>query len=162
MIERGSTKRIKRCLVGLLTFIVCFSSLSFGACGEGSSSQSMGSSQMEQSTSEESAVQSFTTTSYMPRFIDCDGVTNMRDLGGYNADGGVVKQGMIFRSGRLNASYTTNYKVEITDEGKKTLEQLGIKTEIDLRTTAYKDNELGGLEKATVGPLGEGAFLEGK
>ena len=37
----------------------------------------------------------------------------------------------------------------------ETLRELGIKTEIDLRTTVHDYNELGGYEKLDVGPLGE-------
>lgn len=102
-----------------------------------------------------SAVESFSTGSFLPRLIDCDGVTNMRDLGGYNVEEGVVKQGLVYRSGRLNASYTTTYREDITEKGKETMKELGIKSEIDLRTSANNDNELGGLQNATVGPLGK-------
>ena len=102
-----------------------------------------------------SEVKSFTTGSFLPRLIDCDGVTNMRDLGGYNVDGGVVKQGLVYRSGRFNESYVNTINVEVTEKGMETLRELGIKTEIDLRTTVHDYNELGGYEKLDVGPLGE-------
>lgn len=101
-----------------------------------------------------SEVGNFSTGSFLPRLIDCDGVTNMRDLGGYNLEEGVVKQGLVYRSGRLNASYTTTYREDITQKGKETMKELGIKSEIDLRTSANNDNELGGLQNASVGPLG--------
>ena len=102
-----------------------------------------------------SEVKSFATGSFLPRLIDCDGVTNMRDLGGYNVDGGVVKQGLVYRSGRFNESYVNTINVEVTEKGMETLRELGIKTEIDLRTTVHDYNELGGYEKLDVGPLGE-------
>lgn len=102
-----------------------------------------------------SPVKSFETTQKLPRLIDCDGVTNMRDLGGYNVENGAVKQGLIYRSGRFNESYTNTINVEVTEEGMETLKELGIKTEIDLRTTVHDYNELGGYEKLDVGPLGE-------
>ena len=102
-----------------------------------------------------SEVKSFATDSYLPRVIDCEGVTNMRDLGGYNVSGGVVKQGLIYRSGRLNKSYVNEIQIEVTEKGMETLKELGIKTEIDLRTTVYDYNELGGYENEDVGPLGE-------
>ena len=102
-----------------------------------------------------SEVKSFITDAYLPRVIDCEGVTNMRDLGGYNVAGGVVKQGLIYRSGRLNKSYVNEIQIEVTEKGMETLQELGVKTEIDLRTTVYDYNELGGYEDKDVGPLGE-------
>ena len=104
-----------------------------------------------------SEIQSFVTESALPRFIDCDGVTNMRDLGGYNAKGGVVKQGLIYRCGRLNASESKTLQVEITDGGIKTMRDLGIRSEIDLRLTkllygSSDIREVGGLtDKSVIG-----------
>lgn len=86
-----------------------------------------------------------------PRMIDCEGVTNMRDIGGYLAADGAVKQGMIYRCGRLNTSSSSQIKREITDKGIAVMRDLGIKTEIDLRLTS--DNEVGGLTDKSV--LGE-------
>ena len=38
---------------------------------------------------------------------DCDGITNMRDLGGYTVADGTIRQGLIYRCARLNnTSYT--------------------------------------------------------
>ena len=95
----------------------------------------------EEGTTYESDVASFTTTSQGPRNLMIEGksskvdegVTNCRDLGGWSTvDGKKVKQGMIYRTGKLN----NGEKILITEEGKKTLtEELGVKTEIDLRIT---------------------------
>ena len=95
----------------------------------------------EEGTTYKSDVASFTTTSQGPRNLKIDGksskvdegVTNCRDLGGWSTvDGNKVKQGMIYRTGKIN----NGEKVLITEEGKKTLtEELGVKTEIDLRIT---------------------------
>ncbi len=104
-----------------------------------------------------SDVQTFTTSSVVPRFIDCDGITNMRDLGGYNAKGGVVRQGLIYRCGRLNVSESKTLQVEISAEGIKTMRELGIKSEIDLRLTkllygSSDIREVGGLtDKSVIG-----------
>ena len=103
----------------------------------------------------ESEVQSFTTDAATPRFIDCDGVTNMRDLGGYTVADGKVRQGLIYRSGRLNQSDTNVVSANITEEGIATMRALGIRTEIDLRDTVYWDaanhmNEVGGLTDTSV------------
>lgn len=102
-----------------------------------------------------SAANSFTTESALPRFIDCDGVTNMRDLGGYVANGGVVKQGLIYRCGRLNKSDTNQVVPNITAAGIETMRELGIRSEIDLRETKMWDvsrnmNEVGGLTDTSV------------
>ena len=66
-----------------------------------------------------------------PRTLSVDGIAIFRDLGGVDADGGQIRQGMIFRCGRLNTNYKKQASVSAT--GKKTLIELGIKTEIDLR-----------------------------
>lgn len=59
------------------------------------------------------------------RTIRMPGVSNVRDLGGKKVKGGVIRQGMLFRSGRLN---------NITAEGKKVANKdLKLKTEFDLR-----------------------------
>jgi len=79
----------------------------------------------------ESETASFTTTSQGPRNLKVDGVTNCRDIGGWKTnDGRTVKQGMLFRTAKIDA---------VTEEGKKTmLEELGVKTEIDLRGSTSK------------------------
>lgn len=81
----------------------------------------------------ESDVAAFTTTSQGPRNVKIDGVTNSRDLGGWTTvDGKRVKQGMLYRTAKL--SKTT--KEYVTAAGKKTmLEELGIRSELDLRGT---------------------------
>lgn len=94
-----------------------------------------------------SEVGSFKTMDYGPRNLYVDGVTNVRDVGGWMTSKGVrTKQGNLFRGGRLNNSYPDgwvkggddtgySYEKEITEEGEKVyFEELGIKTEIDFRT----------------------------
>ena len=92
----------------------------------------------------ESKVGSFTTAEG-PRNLYIDGVTNVRDVGGWKIqNGNRTKQGLLFRGGRLNESYPegwvkggddTGYEVnpEITADGIQAFKKLGIKTEIDLR-----------------------------
>ena len=59
------------------------------------------------------------------RWIDVNGVSTFRDMGGYPAGtGGTVKEGVIFRSGDLSG---------ISDEGIQDLKRLGIVTVVDLR-----------------------------
>ena len=92
---------------------------------------------------------SFKTNAQGPRNLSVDGVTNVRDLGGWaTEDGGRVRQGLLFRGSKLvqNGSKT---KLLVTEDGIKTLrDELGIKTEIDLRLKS----KLGGL---TSSPLGD-------
>lgn len=93
---------------------------------------------------------SFVTENLLPRNLDIDGVTNVRDLGGYSLPNDMqVKQGMLFRAGRLNLSGTNEVVVEITEDGKNQLvNELGVKTEIDLRASKY---ERGGIDQSVLG-----------
>lgn len=97
---------------------------------------------------------SFTTADVAPRNLYVDGITNVRDLGGWHTlDGGVVRQGLIFRCGRLNKSEQPNVEIEITEAGIDMMRNvLGIKTEIDLRMPNAHNTETGGI---TSSPLGE-------
>lgn len=96
------------------------------------------------STEEHSAEGKFTTSDVGPRNIYIDGVTNVRDLGGrMTSYGKRMVQGLLYRGARLNTSDVNNdsYKTppqvfvpEITDAGIDVFKnQLGIKTEIDIR-----------------------------
>lgn len=92
-------------------------------------------------------------TANMTRTVEIDGVSNTRDIGGYKTTDGKyqVKQGMVYRGGGINP-VTINNKVvsAITEQGlKDAVNDLGIKTELDLRGSV----EAGGLEKS---PLGDG------
>ncbi len=63
--------------------------------------------------------------------ITLEGAPNFRDLGGYQtADGRVVRRGMVFRSGMLAG---------VTDSDLATMESLGIRTVVDLRTPLEVD-----------------------
>ena len=66
------------------------------------------------------------TTSDVPRNILVNGVRNVRDVGGWlTEDGAKVKQGLVYRSARLDS---------ISEEGIRILhDDIKIKTEIDLR-----------------------------
>ena len=67
------------------------------------------------------------TTAASPRCLEVEGVSNTRDIGGLDAvDGYKVKQGMIYRGGKIENA---------TDAGKKfMLNYLNIQTDLDLRT----------------------------
>lgn len=87
----------------------------------------------------------FTVQGDAPRVIDVDGVTNVRDVGGWR---GNIKQGLMYRSARLSENKTGESL--ITDEGRKTLvEELGIRTEVDLRDS--KNNEYGSITQSPAG-----------
>ena len=97
--------------------------------------------------------ETFTTSSEIIRNIYISGVTNARDLGGYVTDEGVIKQGLIYRTARLNESSVDEVENRITSSGIETmLNELNVKTEIDLRLVS--NNEVGGLKEG-IGVLGE-------
>ena len=69
----------------------------------------------------------FKVSDIAPRYIHVDGVINFRDSGGWKSSlvpNGVTKQGMYYRCAQFNS---------ITDEGKATMKDLGIKLDIDMR-----------------------------
>lgn len=82
-----------------------------------------------------SSIASFTTSS-VPRNIFVEGVRNVRDIGGWKTtDDKYVAQGLVYRSAQFE---------KINAKGIKTMhDELGIKTEIDLRRSsddhAYDD-----------------------
>ncbi|MBR6502056.1 MAG: tyrosine-protein phosphatase [Clostridia bacterium] len=66
------------------------------------------------------------------RWIEIDGVPNVRDMGGWTTESGkTIKYGKIYRGSRFD---------DITDKGIATLKKLGIKTDIDIRSTASWDS----------------------
>lgn len=96
---------------------------------------------LKDGTTLESEVCSFNTQSG-PRNMYIDGVTNVRDMGGYTTlDGATIRQGLLFRTGRYNTNYYL--KKQITEKGLSQMEELGIRTDIDLRgdkTTIKKES----------------------
>ena len=93
-----------------------------------------------------------------PRNLYVDGVENARDIGGwYIGETKIYKQGLIYRTAQFNYGQVGNntYKSAPTEAGKKTLlEELKIKTDIDLRRTNAFDgyDEVDGI---TSSPLGK-------
>lgn len=76
----------------------------------------------------------FHTTDVGPRFMQVDGIYNVRDLGGYEtANGKTTLQGLIYRGGSLTP--TKDFAdVQLSDAGKVYMsETMKIKTEIELR-----------------------------
>jgi len=93
----------------------------------------------------------FTTESTGPRTLDVDGITNVRDIGGYvNLNGEKTRQDMVFRCGQLNDRYCTEITPLITKEGKKVyLDDFKVKSEIDLRV--FSNREAGGISSSVLG-----------
>ena len=77
---------------------------------------------------------SFVISDDGPRNLAVDGLTNVRDVGGWQTeDGGRVRQGLMYRGAKLN----TGSEVFVSDAGIKTLtEEFGIKSEFELRRTS--------------------------
>ena len=73
-----------------------------------------------------SLVQTFTTLDGYPRFLKLDGVSNVRDIGGYvTVNGKRVRQDLAYRSAQLES---------ITDSAREiALNELHIRTDLDLR-----------------------------
>ena len=90
-----------------------------------------------------------------PRNLFVDGVENVRDIGGWaklTEEGGykyIIKQGMLYRSGRFNEDKEETPKVTVSEDGIYEMAiHFGIKTEVDLRRTST--NEVGGLTDKSV------------
>ncbi len=97
-----------------------------------------------------SETSTFTTSSQGPRNLYVDGITNVRDLGGYVCEnGGVVRQGLLIRCGRLNLTNASTLTIEITEAGQNVFaNDFKIKTEVDLREV--KNSENGKLKNSAV------------
>lgn len=94
-----------------------------------------------------SETESFVTGSKGPRTMNVPGVANVRDIGGYKGLGGAtIRQGLLYRCGRLNKNGSTT--PEITSTGIDVmLNTMKVKTEIDLREN--------GKNGVTSSPLGK-------
>ncbi len=92
----------------------------------------------------------FTTKSGGPRNLYVDGVANVRDLGGWQGANGPVRQGLLYRCGRLNANYSGEQT--ITEAGIAMMrDTLKIKTEIDLRGGSDDASEYGNKNESMLG-----------
>jgi len=87
----------------------------------------------------ESECSSFRTEDLPPRVLWVDGVSNIRDIGGYKtADGKRVRQGRVYRTSELAISVpgghcTDGSHPEITEAGKQTMADLGVRVDLDFR-----------------------------
>ena len=80
----------------------------------------------------DSTVVSFTTEDEAPRWMEVDGLSNIRDAGGWKTeDGRHIRQGCIYRGGEMDTHQT------ITEKGIRMIrESLKIRTDLDLRGEA--------------------------
>lgn len=77
---------------------------------------------------EVSAPRTFRTHTQVPRMLYVDGISNVRDFGGFpTEDGKRIRQEMIYRTSEMDSH------VEITEAGKETVYELGIRTDLDIR-----------------------------
>lgn len=74
----------------------------------------------------------FFTQDTAPRWMEVDGLSNVRDMGAWKTmDGRRVKQGLIYRGSEMDTHHT------ITDAGRRVFcDEMGIKTDLDLRGEA--------------------------
>lgn len=85
----------------------------------------------------ERAFGEFQTTSLGPRVMNFDGICNVRDFGGYETmDGKKIVQGIAYRGGSVTPLPRDPLDTTLTKKGMAYMRDvLGIKTEIDLRST---------------------------
>ncbi len=88
-----------------------------------------------------SSIFSFETDASV-RTVEIEGVSNTRDLGGFETAYGYVQQGLVYRSARLET---------MTEAGRAAFDKLGIKTDLDLRGVSEASNS-----PNTYDPLGLG------
>ena len=90
-----------------------------------------------ESASDITAEASF-VTAWSPRIIECPGITNVRDIGGWKTvDGKTVKQGLVYRGSELDGISNGNFL--ISDSGVDVMrDELKIKTELDLRSVDFE------------------------
>lgn len=77
-----------------------------------------------------SPVSSFVTALDLPRCVRIDGVSNVRDFGGYAVEGGRIRQGLLYRGSEFEIH------THPSPEGANELRALGIRTDLDLRGEA--------------------------
>ncbi len=114
----------------------------------------------------ESKVSSFTVENLLPRVIYAPEIKNFRDLGGMKAMGGrAISFGKLYRSGSLNANSEDGQaagEAYLTEEGQDVMvNELQIKTELDLRWEREAGKEAGSLLGADVNYINIPAKLYG-
>ena len=87
-------------------------------------------------TTEESAIHQLDVDSQWPRNLTISGMTNCRDMGGrVLEDGGVFKQGLVYRTSGSGQNGSIN-----SETTREMIGHLGMKTEVNLADSNYKVN----------------------
>ncbi len=77
---------------------------------------------------ERSELRRLHTSAQAPRMLYVEGISNVRDFGGFRTeDGKRVRQELILRTSEMDTH------VQITEKGKQTMEELGIRLDVDIR-----------------------------
>jgi len=102
-----------------------------------------------QKNGKRSAIGSFETLLALPRCIKLDGISNVRDIGGYQVSGGRIRQGLVYRGGEFELH------MQLTPQGALDLKELGIRCELDMRGEAqdkvdFTTAEVLGIKRAYV------------
>lgn len=100
-----------------------------------------------------SDIGSFKTTGLGLRNLNIPSLSNIRDLGGQIIENGKrIKQGLIYRSAAFNTAYTTEITIS-DDDINYLVNELGIKTDIDLRNNEEESKgiENGGITSSILG-----------
>ena len=97
---------------------------------------------------EESSAATFTTCDETPTLYRIEGLTNIRDIGGWHtANGCRVRRDMVFRGSEMDTHH------DLTENGRQAMrEELGIRTDLDLRAEA--------VGKVSQSPIGEDIRFE--
>ena len=74
-----------------------------------------------------SSISYFHTALDLPRCVKIDGISNVRDFGGYYAEGGRIRQGLLYRGSEFERHS------HLTEEGINDIRALGLRTDLDLR-----------------------------
>lgn len=103
----------------------------------------------------------FKTAFTPPRWIQAEGLSNIRDIGGWSVNGGRIRQGLVYRGCEMEFHHA------ITEGGKHVLlNELNIKTDLDLREEAVGKINCSALGKGVSFVLlpakAYGEFLEEK
>lgn len=83
-----------------------------------------------QKNGKRSDVSSFKTLLTLPRFLYIEGISNVRDMGGYEVTEGRIRQGLIYRGGEFESH------MHLGPLGAHELNRLAIRTEVDIRGEA--------------------------
>ena len=83
------------------------------------------------------------TTKQSPRWMNIEGLKNVRDIGGWKAQGGkTIKQGLLYRGVEMDGATDDDF-VASSNGRKQMLEELGIRFDMDLRASKGQGDVLG-------------------